>query len=122
MSIQAEDQQTHYQLRFIVADSGVGLSAEEKSNLFQRFAQVSFYSSSCSFWWFLTSILNQASRSTFAEYGGSGLGLFICKNLARLMGGDILVESEKWKVLKPSLVHSQVTNNALKGCEICGTN
>ena len=31
----------------------------------------------------------QANHRTYSEYGGSGLGLFICKNLIQLMGGTI---------------------------------
>jgi len=58
-----------------VADSGVGLSPEERANLFQKFAQ--------------------ASPRTHIEYGGSGLGLFISKSLVEVQGGRISLESEK---------------------------
>jgi signal transduction histidine kinase len=60
-----------------VADTGVGLTAEERSNLFQKFAQ--------------------ASPRTHIEYGGSGLGLFISKSLVEVQGGRIALESEKGK-------------------------
>jgi PAS domain S-box-containing protein len=57
-----------------VQDTGVGLTTEEKRILFQRF--------------------RQASPRTHAQYGGSGLGLFISKRLAELHGGQIGVSSE----------------------------
>lgn len=58
-----------------VKDTGIGMTAEEKSRLFQRFLQ--------------------ANVRTTEKYGGSGLGLFISKKLVEKMGGDIQVESEK---------------------------
>jgi len=58
---------------FKVQDTGCGLTAEEKQMLFQRF--------------------KQASPRTHAQYGGSGLGLFISKRLAELHGGQIGVAS-----------------------------
>ncbi|KAF3767951.1 hypothetical protein M406DRAFT_90515 [Cryphonectria parasitica EP155] len=67
------DSETLY-IRFKVQDSGCGLTAEEKQILFQRF--------------------KQASPRTHAQYGGSGLGLFISKRLAELHGGQIGVASE----------------------------
>lgn len=56
-----------------VTDTGCGLNAEEKARLFERFAQ--------------------ASPRTHAHYGGSGLGLFISRQLAELHGGQIGVSS-----------------------------
>jgi len=64
-------------LGFDVQDSGCGLTQEEKTMLFQRF--------------------QQASPRTHAQYGGSGLGLFISKRLAELHGGMIGVASEVGK-------------------------
>ena len=58
---------------FMVQDTGCGLTPEEKQILFQRF--------------------KQASPRTHAQYGGSGLGLFISKRLAELHGGQIGVAS-----------------------------
>lgn len=61
-------------IRVKVEDTGVGLTADEKRLLFQRFAQ--------------------ASPRTHATYGGSGLGLFISRQLAELHGGQVGVSSE----------------------------
>ena len=58
---------------FEVSDTGIGMTPEQVSRLFQRF--------------------EQADSSTTRTYGGSGLGLYISMDLARLMGGDISVQS-----------------------------
>jgi CheY-like chemotaxis protein len=60
-------------LRYNVEDTGCGLKPEEKQVLFQRFSQ--------------------ASPRTHAVYGGSGLGLFISRQLVELHGGQIGVAS-----------------------------
>ena len=69
-----KDEQGFSKLRFIVKDTGIGISKEQISSLFAEF--------------------EQADRSTSRQYGGTGLGLPISKSLARMMGGDIEVDSE----------------------------
>ena len=62
------------QLSVSVSDEGIGLTAEAQARLFQPFTQ--------------------ADSTTTRRYGGTGLGLVICKRLVELMGGRITVESE----------------------------
>ncbi|KAE9982027.1 hypothetical protein EG328_011269 [Venturia inaequalis] len=64
-------------IQFAVQDTGRGLSVEEKKLLFMRFSQ--------------------ASPRTHIQYGGSGLGLFISRELTELQGGEIGVASEAGK-------------------------
>jgi signal transduction histidine kinase len=57
-----------------VADTGIGLTAEQQAKLFQDFTQ--------------------ADSLTARRYGGTGLGLALSRKLARMMGGDVTVTSE----------------------------
>ncbi|MEI8156610.1 MAG: 7TM diverse intracellular signaling domain-containing protein [Burkholderiales bacterium] len=61
-------------LEFAVSDTGVGIAPEKQTVLFETFSQ--------------------ADSSTTRQYGGSGLGLSIVRNLAELMGGGVGVRSE----------------------------
>jgi adenylate cyclase len=60
-----------------VADTGIGLTAEQQGKLFQDFTQ--------------------ADSLTSRRYGGTGLGLALSRKLARMMGGDVTVTSELGK-------------------------
>jgi two-component system sensor histidine kinase/response regulator len=64
---------TDIELRFTIADNGVGMTLEQQARLFQPFSQ--------------------AHVSTTRKFGGTGLGLAICKRLAEMMNGSIGVRS-----------------------------
>ncbi len=65
------------ELFFMVTDSGIGIAKENQDKLFKSFSQT--------------------DASISRKYGGTGLGLNICKQLVELMGGSIHVESELGK-------------------------
>jgi signal transduction histidine kinase/CheY-like chemotaxis protein len=64
-------------IEFAVTDTGIGMTAEQQAKLFEEFTQ--------------------ADSATAQRYGGTGLGLAITRKLARMMGGDVTVESESGK-------------------------
>ena len=64
----------HVQLAFSIQDTGIGMAPEQSARLFQAFAQ--------------------ADSSVTRKFGGTGLGLVICKRLIELMGGQIRVDSQ----------------------------
>jgi signal transduction histidine kinase len=64
-------------IELAVADSGIGMTAEQQTKLFEEFSQ--------------------ADASTAQRFGGTGLGLSITRKLARVMGGDVTVASEPGK-------------------------
>ena len=65
---------TDVRLEFAVQDTGIGLTEEQISRLFSPFVQ--------------------ADSSVTRRYGGTGLGLFICRSLTELLGGELNVQSE----------------------------
>jgi signal transduction histidine kinase/HPt (histidine-containing phosphotransfer) domain-containing protein len=66
-------QQSAYQLRLTVEDTGIGIAPEMHERIFEDFVQ--------------------ADDSVARRFGGPGLGLAIARRLAHLMGGDLTVES-----------------------------
>ncbi len=62
-------------VRFAVRDTGIGISAKDQARIFAPFAQ--------------------ADSTAARQFGGTGLGLVICKNLVELMGGEIGFESAR---------------------------
>jgi len=75
--VEVERRENEALLEFAVSDSGIGIPPDKQSLLFKPFSQ--------------------ADSSTTREYGGTGLGLSIVSSLAKLMGGDVFVESEAGK-------------------------
>ena len=64
-------------IELAVADTGIGMTAEQQAKLFEEFSQ--------------------ADATTAQRFGGTGLGLAITRKLARMMGGDVTVASELGK-------------------------
>ncbi|MBF2017132.1 MAG: PAS domain-containing protein [Rivularia sp. T60_A2020_040] len=68
------NEKNNCEIKFAVKDTGIGIPNNRINSLFKAFTQV--------------------NSSTNRKYGGTGLGLVICKELAELMGGKIWVKTE----------------------------
>jgi len=77
VEVEAERSGQQCRLRIAVSDTGIGLAPDKTDEIFEKFTQ--------------------ADASTTRQYGGTGLGLTICKLLVELMGGQIAVASELGK-------------------------
>lgn len=92
--VATEPQGDHWRITVHVHDSGIGISGEALSGLFADFSQ--------------------ADSSTTRRFGGTGLGLSITRRLARMMGGDVVAQSEPGKgstftltfMAEPAALHS----------------
>lgn len=84
------------ELWITVSDTGIGIPAEKQAQIFDKFVQ--------------------ADQSITRRFGGSGLGLSICKTLVELMGGDIMVDSVE-HAGSTFTMHLPVTRHAAAGAQ-----
>ncbi|WP_175254060.1 PAS domain S-box protein [Pseudomonas sp. BMW13] len=88
-----------------VRDSGIGITPEQLARIFDSFTQ--------------------AEASTTRRFGGTGLGLFICRSLVELMGGELQVESTLgegshfWFTLELPIVQQKSIKDDLPPSEHC---
>jgi len=99
-----------YTIQISVTDTGIGISHEQQASLFQPF--------------------QQAESGTTRKYGGTGLGLVICKRIVEMMGGRIWIESEPGKgstftftiqAHKSSLASSSNTQACSEDTQVCSS-
>ncbi|HWJ04772.1 MAG TPA: PAS domain S-box protein [Steroidobacteraceae bacterium] len=97
------------QLKFVVRDTGIGMSAEQLARIFSAF--------------------EQADTSTTRRFGGTGLGLAICKRITDLMGGQITASSvvgvgSEFVVLLPFVAPTAdaIDPAIAHDATLCGTN
>ncbi len=103
-----EETESHTAVRFDVRDTGIGISPERVNCLFKPFSQV--------------------DTSATRNYGGTGLGLVICKQITELIGGQISVESKEgegstfWFIVvlkkQPHGQQAQVEPGSLEGLRV----
>ena len=74
LKVNVSETQSGYSVKVDVIDTGIGVSGDRTAQTFEKF--------------------QQADSRTTRKFGGTGLGLSISRQLARLMGGDIVVHSE----------------------------
>lgn len=84
-----------YRVLFVVSDTGIGISDDKIDTLFQSFTQV--------------------SSGYQRQFEGAGLGLAICKRLAKLMGGNFAIESEEGK---GTTIYFSLPMDIVQGVEI----
>jgi len=77
LEIIEEENNIYYKVIFSIADSGIGIKTENIGNVFEPF--------------------NQSEEYMTRRFGGTGVGLSICKNLVELMGGKIWIEKTNEK-------------------------
>jgi len=75
--VEQQERPASVTLLFCINDTGIGIPAEKQSNIFLSFTQ--------------------ADSSITRKYGGTGLGLTISRELVRIMGGELKVQSEEGK-------------------------
>jgi signal transduction histidine kinase/DNA-binding response OmpR family regulator len=74
LSVERDGANASAQVSFVVADSGIGMTEAQLGRIFEAFSQ--------------------ADSSTTRRFGGTGLGLAITRSFARMLGGDVTVQSQ----------------------------